>query len=45
MVYTVFTSFLLDHEKLLLATFVERKLLIADIILASFNYLTDLMVH
>ena len=45
MVYTVFTLFLLDHETLLLATFVERKILIADTILVSFDYLTDLMVH
>ena len=45
MVYTVFTSFLMDHEKLLSATFVERKILIDDTILVSFNYLTHLMVH
>ena len=45
MVYTVFRSFLLEHEKLLLANLCRTKFLIAHIILVSFNYLTDLMVH
>lgn len=33
------------NKKFLLATVVERKILIADTILVPFNYLTDLMVH